>query len=204
MRASASTDPHRGDRAGATPRSVSICAAAVLLIALFAVLAPRGAHSRSLAAEETAALAATVARFDTAMRESRFADVVDVIPPRVLQAIASKGGGTVDDLRKAMLEQIDRAMRSVKIVSFAMDLQGGRHAELADGSPYVLIPTRTWMDAGSKGRLKASSETLALLDEGKWYLLRVENQGHVALLRETYPGFGNVEFAKGTMEIEKK
>ena len=193
-------------QARSVPRLLALVRAAwaALLVLVLVAAAPPAGSARAVTAEETVALTAAIARFDNAMRESRYADVIEVIPPRIIGAIAAKAGATQEQLRKSMLEQIDKAMAVVKIVSFGMDLKTGRHAELPDGTPYILIPTETRMQAEGVGNVRATSETLALLDDGKWYLLRVENPLHVAILRETYPEFAKVEFAKGTMEIQKK
>lgn len=172
-----------------------------LTVAVCAVARPQ---ARALLADESAALAATVNQFNSAMSDGRLADVIGTIPPRVLDVVARKAGIGADDIRKSMIEQIKQSQNDIKIVAFGMDLPAAKHGALASGTPYVLIPTRTVMEAGSVGRVKASSETLALLDEGKWYLLRIEGDASIALLRETYPEFAAVQFAKGTMEIEKK
>jgi len=179
--------------------SLGRIAALVLLL-----LAPGHAHARSLDDKEKAALAATVANFDAAMRDKKYGVVIETIPPRVLQAISSKAGASVEQLRAALIQQIEAAMSTVAITSFSMDLAGAQHKELANGTPYVLIPTRTVIDAGSSGKFTQNSHTLGLIDEGKWYLLRVEEATQVTMLRESYPDFAHVDLPKGKMEIEKK
>ena len=66
------------------------------------------------------------------------------------------------------------ALAEVKLVSFGMDIAKAEHHELPSGEPYVLIPTETVMDTGD-GKSAARSHTLALLDGGAWYLLRVSD-----------------------------
>jgi hypothetical protein len=56
------------------------------------------------------------------------------------------------------------------------------------------------MNSEATGRMRAKSETLALLDEGQWYLVRVNDLQQVAILRQVYPEFAAVEFSGGTME----
>ena len=51
-------------------------------------------------------------------------------------------------------------------MSFGMDLAKAEHKELADGEPYVLIPTEMVMDAGD-GKTAVGSHTLALMDGGR-------------------------------------
>jgi hypothetical protein len=176
----------------------------ILVAILLVILVTVPAEARAIDDKEKAALATKVAEFDAAMRAQNYSVVIETIPPRVLAAIAGKLKVTSDVLRKTLLMQIDQVMKAVKIESFGMDLAKAEHKELASGAPYVLIPTRTVIDGGAAGRVTQSSFTLALIDDGKWYLLRVEDEPQVVMLRESYPDFSKVELPKGKMEIEKK
>ena len=75
-------------------------------------------------------------------------------------------------LRTIVIAQMKAALAQVKLVSFGMDFAKAEHQELPSGEPYVLIPTETVMDTAD-GKSTAKSHTLALLDGGAWYLLRV-------------------------------
>ncbi len=171
--------------------------AALVVAATLSLALP--VSSREMTDDEYAALEATIAEFDAAMKVNDMERVIATIPPGVLASIAESNGVDVEQLRAAVIEQSAKAMESVTIVSFGMDLENGEFLELADGTPYALVPTETVMDAGS-GKLKASSDTLALLDEDTWYLLRVDDAQQVEILRKVYPGFAGVEFAPGTLE----
>lgn len=166
--------------------------------ALFAAaLAAGAASARPLTDAEAKALGETVLAFDAAMKANDFEGIGRTVPPRVLKHIAGQAGIGVEDLRKAMIRQMAAVMKDVTIASFGMDVAEARHQELADGSPYVLIPTQTVIDAGAMGRTAVRSDTLALMDEGAWYLLRVSDAAQVAILRQAYPGFAGVEFSGG-------
>jgi hypothetical protein len=54
------------------------------------------------------------------------------------------------------------------------------------------------MDAGT-GKIRQTGETLGLLENGAWYLLRVD-EAQVTLLKQVYPGLASVQFNYGTME----
>ena len=82
---------------------------------------------------------------------------------------------------------MDESLKTVTIVSFGMDLEQATYAETADGTPYVLIPTETVIDLGEQGKIRASSQTLGLLDEGEWYLVRIEDAATMAALKAIYP-----------------
>ncbi|MGE3304779.1 MAG: hypothetical protein AB7I52_02315 [Rhizobiaceae bacterium] len=176
--------------------------AALRYVAVLAVLLLTAglAHARPVSEAEREALVQTVDDFNAAMAAGDYQRLVDTVPPRVVEHIAKQANVDAEMLRKVMLEQITQAMASVKIEAFAMDMDAASDHELPGGEPYALIPTRTVMDTGASGKFEARSDTLAFLDEGTWYLVRVSEADQVKILREVYPEFAAVEFAAGTME----
>jgi hypothetical protein len=168
-----------------------------LLVALATALSP--AWARPLTEAETTSLVDKVAAFDAAMRASDYETIIEVIPPRVLQHIADGAGAPVDELRVALIGQMKEIFASVTMLDFGMDVAAAEHHELADGSPYVLIPTTTVMEAEGLGKMKVDSRTLGMMDEGAWYLVRVGDVAMVGVLRQVYPQFAGVEFPAETM-----
>ncbi|WP_055046214.1 hypothetical protein [Devosia sp. A16] len=173
-----------------------LLAAASLVAALAAP-----ALAAEFTAEQLEGLAARIESFDAAMQASDMSEVMDVVPPKVLDQIAAKFNVTTEQLIEATQQQMDQVLKDVNIVSFGMDLEAAEFLETADGTPYALIPTETVIDMGEAGgKQKASSSTLGLLDEDTWYLVRVEDAQQVAILKEVYPAFADVEFPTGSME----
>jgi hypothetical protein len=169
-------------------------------VALVAALAGP-AFAAELTPDQQAGLDARIASFDAAMRESDMAGILGVIPPAVLTQIATNYGVTSEDLVTSAQQQIDEALKSISIVSFGMDSSGAEAVEIGDGSIYVMIPTETVMDLGQAGKMRSASETLALLDDGTWYLMAVDDPAQIAVLRQVYPAFADVEFTAATMEV---
>ncbi len=157
------------------------------------------AAARPLTDAETAALAGTVTEFNAAIGAGDYEAIIEVIPPPMLDHIAKQAGVPVDQLLVGLKGQMKEIFASVELVSFGMDVAAAEERELADGSPYVLIPTNTVMEAEGLGRMKVDSFTLGLLDEGDWYLLRVSDVAMVGVLRQVYPQFIGVEFPAETM-----
>jgi len=168
-----------------------------LLVVVAAALSP--AWARPLTDAETAALGETVAEFDAAMRAGDYAAIIEVLPPRMLEHIASEANVPVDELLAALKGQMDEVFASVELISFGMDVAASEEHELADGSPYALLPTTTVMEAEGMGRVKVDSKTLGLLDGADWYLVRVSDAAMVGVLRQVYPQFVGVEFPAETM-----
>jgi hypothetical protein len=172
-----------------------ILAAALLTFALIG-----SAFAAELTAEQQSSLNARVESFDAAMKGNNMVEIMGVVPPKVLEAIAAKFGVTSEQLVEATQQQFDEAMKSVTLVSFSMDTEKAEIVALADGTPYALIPTETVMDLGEHGKMRATSSTLGLLDGETWYLVRVEDAQQVAILKEVYPAFADVVFPTGSME----
>jgi hypothetical protein len=166
------------------------------------VLAACPGWARSLNDQEKASLAATVESFNVAMREANFARVAETIPPKVIDALARRAGARPDQVVAAMIKAMQQILEggNTRIESFGMDLGSADHRELASESPpYVLIPTETIIAVGGR-RLRATSHTLALLDEGKWFLLRINEAAQLQMLLDAYPEFASVKFPSGSIE----
>lgn len=158
------------------------------------------AFAAELTPDQQAGLEARIASFDIAMRSSDMAGILGVIPPAVLTQIATNYGVTTEDLVTSAQEQIDEALQSIAIDSFGMDTSAAEAIDLADGTTYVMVPTETVMDLGEGGKMRSSSETLALLDGDTWYLMAVDDPEQIAVLRQVYPAFVDVEFTAATIE----
>jgi hypothetical protein len=179
----------------ATHETMRLTIATVLALALL----PSVAWARPLSDQERASLAATVESFDIAMREGNYARVAKIMPPKAISAVAHRAGATPDQIVELMINAMQETFRAVKFELFRMDLANASHKELANGTPYVLIPTRVVV-VGPGRRVRESSHTLALLDEGKWFLLRIKDASQVSFLLDGHPEFATVEFPSGSIE----
>lgn len=170
---------------------------AVIATAVVALLAG-GAYAREFTSSEKDGLKTQVTQFNTAMSSLDFDVIGATIPPKVLSHIAKTAGVSDEQLKLAIGAQMKQALAAVKIVDFSMDLEKAEYRETPDGTPYALLPTVTRMDA-SGTKMEASSSTLALMDEGKWYLLRIDSPNQLSILRAVYPAFAAVEVPPGSM-----
>lgn len=187
-------------------RQAAALALLALRVALVAAAMAFGSAGSSVARDMTAvertALDATVERFNSAMGEADYNAVAATIPPKVLQHIADIAGLDVGKLREMVVAQMEAALAVVKIESFSMDMAKLEQRTLPSGEPFALIPSVTKMDTG-RDRITANSHTLALLDGGSWYLLRIEEAQQLAILRQVYPEFSGVELPSGKAEASK-
>lgn len=171
---------------------------ALFLTLVLAFCGWQAAGARDFTDAEKSALKGQIERFDAALTGSDFKSVGETIPPKVLEAIAAKAGISMDQLRAALAVQMQMALASVKLVEFDMDVDGAEYRQTGDGTPYVLVPTRTLMETQGQ-KVEALSHTLALMDGGQWYLLRVSDAQQVDILREVYPSFAGEELPSGSM-----
>jgi hypothetical protein len=174
--------------------------ALLLAIAILTLAATSSASAREMTAAERAALNKTVTDYAAATRADDAPQVVKAVPPGILGFIAKSQGIAPEALRQQMISQSSQAAAVVKLVSLDMDLAKAKHLTLSNGTPYVLIPTAMVMVVqGTKRELQ--SDTLALLDKGHWYLVRISSLQQVKLLVMSYPEFAGVKFTPETNKV---
>jgi hypothetical protein len=162
------------------------------------------AMARGLEPGEKSSLAAAVAEFNSAMSARNFEGIANAVPPRLLKSIADTAQVPPDDVRKSMIDAMKMTFATVILDSFSIDLAAAEYKELSDGRPYVLIPTQTVVVVPEQGKVSQKTRSLAIIDDGKWYLLRIDEPQQLFILRKAYPEFAGVEFPQGSMEILKK
>lgn len=164
---------------------------AVAACVALAVPLATGVEARDLTSVERGTLARAVAQFDRAMRTKNIAAIIDVVPPRVTQHMAARAGIDHARLRRAVIQQTREVMNANVIQGFAMDVANARYGATANGTPYALIPTTTVVSLGGKNVTKTSN-TLAMQDGGRWYLLDLNQPSRVAIFTQVYPEFQGV------------
>jgi hypothetical protein len=167
-----------------------------------AFLTVSAALAQDLTDADRDSIVARIAALDEVMLGGDMAAIIDLMPARILSHMAEKSGASVEDVRAATTREIEAAMEAVKIEDFEMDFAKATFATTPDGThPYALIPTTTVMTMEGTGKIEATSQTLALRDEGTWYLVRIEGAAQDALVKGAYPEFEGVDFPQGDMEL---
>lgn len=186
-------------------RAALRCAIAGCAIAGCAMLAwtAADAMAREATAGEKSALASTIARFDAGMKALDFGVIADIMPPAIVKLILASGKLDRQQFRASLQAQMQKTAAQVKFESFKMDAASALWREDAKGAPYALVPTETIMITQGR-RVRAVSHTLALIDDGQWYLLRVESPQHAAVLKQAYPALANIAIPPGKMESDPK
>ncbi len=176
-----------------------------LLATVAVVLSVAGtASARDLTDAESAMLTSAVEMYDKAMESKDVPILVRATPPRIVSKMAEQDKASEDDIRKALGDLIAQSFEVLPVHSFTLDMGKAEHGHVADGTPYLLIPTETLMSTGGEGKTLMRSATLALLDNGAWYLVRGSDAQQVMALREAYPEYETVVFPDATMELVKE
>jgi hypothetical protein len=158
--------------------------------------------ARDVSDAEKAALGERVAAFQAAMAESDYDYMFNAVPPKMFAKLAADNNMSLEQLKGAMIEVMKVTMDTVTIQSFSMDAANARYASIGDQA-YALLDTETLMTAAGV-RYRAEGDTLALLDDDDWYLVRTNEASQVQMLEAAYPVFADVEFTPGTLEEVKE
>ncbi len=171
---------------------------AMVVIAALALSSP--AMAQELTPEASARIEQRLADFNAVMTRMDMGATFDFVPPKLKVKIAETFGVKPDDLKTAMADVMAEALKTVKFESFNMDFASATIATTSDGSrTYALIPTETIMAVEGAGKFRATSQTLAMDEDGEWYLVRVDDPNQSNLIKQVYPEFADVDFPLGEM-----
>lgn len=144
------------------------------------------------------AIAAGMDGLIEAVKAGEYGQTLTVLPPKMLAVLAENAGVSVDDMRSAADAAGTAMMEQVTFDSFGYSLDGARFDKTAERE-YALIPTTSEMTV-MDSKIKTTGETLAMVDDGKWYLLRVETPDQMQQLVTAYPDMEGVEVKDPVIE----
>lgn len=172
----------------------------VLLIAAL-LLAPM-AQAQEITEADRAAIVARTQALERAFSGAQMdmAGMMAVVPPGIWETMTEASGMSREQLLAAMDEALGEAMAEVEIVSYAMAVERGTPGVTEAGRSYLLVPTTTVLRAGGQ-TIQNDSATLAMEDEGQWYLVRIDDASQVTMLNAAYPDFAGVQFPRGQMSV---
>jgi hypothetical protein len=67
----------------------------------------------------------------------------------------------------------------------------------------VMIPTEIIMSVTGSGKVKSVSKTLALQEDGTWYLISIADANQATMIQGAYPEFAKVDLPAGTITAIK-
>ena len=166
----------------------------LLIAALFGLLGLHCAIARDVTDAEKAALADRVADYQQAFIDKDYNAILDGSSPRFYEHVAAQAGATVPELREFLIEQSKRVMAAATIEAHELDLDAAQYLKTKYDTPYVLIPTRVVLNMPGRGRFEIIRETLAIIDDDKWWLMRITDTEQASVLQQVYPSLTNITF----------
>jgi hypothetical protein len=125
---------------------------------------------------------------------------IDFTPPTLLAFMATSFGTTPDAMRGQMRDALKATQDQVTFDSFTMDLSSAEQSTTPDGERvYVLIPTTSVLSVAGANKVKSVSQTLALQEDGQWYLISIADANQATMIQGAYPEFAKVALPAGTI-----
>lgn len=130
---------------------------------------------------------------------------MDFMPRKMLRFLAGKAGLDEKDYQAKLVAQLKPVLSKIKLVASKFDLQNIAYKQCSDGTPYVLVPYEGVFDLqDGKNVVKVKEYNIALIEDGSWRVIRINETAQLLLLREVYPEFVGVEFPSGSKELISK
>jgi len=144
-------------------------------------------------------------QFETIFVSENISKLSNFTPPKVLNQILSSANVTRAQL-DAQVDQVWKmTLQFVEIGEFEIDNTARSVEFLDNGRPYKILPTTTKMKLkANKSEIVSRSETLALVADGEWYIVRLDEPAQVKIFRAEYPDFDNVEVMEPVMLMDGK
>ena len=175
-----------------------------LLTVFLLSAAPVCVFADTFSNEEIASLSQSAQSFEKAIATNDADQIAHGIPPKIWNFLIEKSKITDAQLLEGIKHSIQKSAEIVTIASFKMNVDHAVAKQLADGFRYTLIPTDTVLTIKGAGKKIVHAQTLAFVDEGKWYLVRISDPVQTAILKLVYPSFADVEFPKEVSENMKE
>jgi hypothetical protein len=169
----------------------------------FALLFSFQVHAQTFKSDELAALEGTVKQFEADMSALDMQGILKIMPPKIWAFIRDRAKITDEQLFEAISKVMKETLATVKITKFTMASDAATTAQLSDGTMYVLIPTETHMRITEGETYIVKSQTLAILEDGQWYLVRINDPQQRQILGTVYPSFQGVAFPEEQSETVK-
>ncbi|MGH1367041.1 MAG: hypothetical protein ACRBCL_00385 [Maritimibacter sp.] len=162
-----------------------------LLLAL--VLALSSLPAFAFDASDKAGVEAAIRSFDQAFKAGNYNKVIGYMPPKIMGLIAAQAGMPAEQLEPLIVAQTKAAMANVTVNSNLMDVANMTAGRTSTGLDYAFVPTTTKMTPNGGAPTTSKTQTLALEDNGTWYLIRIDGAQHMKMVRAAYPSFKTIQ-----------
>ena len=146
----------------------------------------------ALEASDKTRLETTLSTYAAALENADYGAVVNALPPAVIELISQEAKLSPEVIRQSITAQMSSVMSEAVIHSFTMDTSTMTSGETASGMNYAFLPTETVISQAGGEQQNVETTTLAIDQDGVWYLMRIEYPSHYDFVRTAYPEFQDV------------
>jgi len=155
---------------------------------------------------QVGALDATVAEMTDALVKGNMVATVEMLPPAMLQSMASDSGMEPDQLLQMMRDQLEAAAGAVVSTDVEFDSDAIEWKTTEDGQDYALVPGAFVVEAtdpstDSVVTMKQTATYIGIPDDGEWYVIDISNPAQQAIFASAYPDYEGITVPAGTMEM---
>jgi hypothetical protein len=127
--------------------------------------------------------------------------MMSIVPPRIVDFLAEANGVTPAELKESLRQELTQSRDEISFSNMRLETEGLDATRSEDGGEaYVWGFARSAVEMTVSGtKFRAEGHTLALLEGGAWYLVRLAEAGEIEMMRALYPFFAKVEFPESTM-----
>lgn len=166
-----------------------------LAACLLVMAAP--ATARDLTPAEQAGLQDRIDSFEQAFEQGDMDEIFSVIPPGILANATERYGMSEEEVLTTLKDTLAKAMEAATVEDYEIDLASATTGETSAGRVYVLIPTTTVIAFDDETSATSDTQTLAFAEDGRWYLVRIDEAQQITSLKGAYPEFESVTFTEG-------
>ena len=159
------------------------------------------AFARDLSPEQRAAFDEALTKLQEAALADNTDAYIDMMPPAYLEATARLQGRTAEEVATAMKASSREGAESygIDIVSYSFQFDRIAGGDLVQGNGcYLVIPTMSVARLADGRDLVIAADTIAFLDGGEWYFVRLDSGTEVALVQSAYEELYGTPFKPGT------
>ena len=166
--------------------------------------APDGQATIEQSADKTA-LMETIEAYDNAYAAKDFNTIIDLsLPDKILAILTTEGGPTdeagVAAMRQEMVSAFETQLANLSGFSYDVITDEMTIEQTPQGLKYSILPTTALMKLPTYS-IKSEGTTLAVHDEGKWYLLNPQDAESISWFKDAYPSLKNLDIQPNKMEV---
>lgn len=171
---------------------------ALAMVAALSVVTPVALHAAQH--DDTARLSNSTDTFQSNFRRGDYLSMMESLPQRLIDAVARQTGQDRGLAMLGLADQTQNAMEGIEVILIEMDVEAAT-IRSNDGLTFALIPTVTVLQSPAGQRVRTTSTTLGLREDGVWTLSRVASLQQETAMKTLYPEVADVTFPGMTQKV---